>query len=67
MQVHLVIHIFRGVLEDVRAFLDDDAANKYEKELCNDEGIPFDPVNRERYYEENEVDNDILRRDVDVE
>jgi hypothetical protein len=62
-----VIHISKGILVDVRAFLDEGAANRYEKKQCKDNGIPYDPVKREKYYEENEVDDDILRRDVDVE
>ena len=67
MQVHLVIHICKGILEDVRAFLSDEDANKYEEELCKQNKIPYNPDEREKYYEENEVDDDILRRDVDVE
>ena len=59
LQVHLVIHISAGILEDVRAFLTDEAANRYEEQLCKENEIPYEQTEREKYYDENEVDDDI--------
>jgi len=54
-----VIHISAGILEDVRAFLTDEAANRYEEQLCKENEIPYEQTEREKYYDENEVDDDI--------
>ena len=62
-----MIHVFQGILSDARAFYTEEAANKYEEELCKQNKIPYNLDERQKYYEENEVDDDISRRDVEVE
>ena len=63
----MVLHIHGGVFNDLEAFATPEEADKLEREWCKNLGIAFDAEQREEYYEENEVDDDILRIDADVE
>jgi hypothetical protein len=52
-EVHIVIGVYSGVIEDVEVFKFDKAATEYEKSLCQQYDIPFDKKKREQYYESN--------------
>lgn len=49
--VYIIIGIFNGVIRDIRIFLDQGKAIDYEHELCRIYDIPFDEIERERYYD----------------
>ena len=59
--VYVITHVFQGVLTDVRTFLKEEEADKYQEKLWKDNGIPVNEAEREKYYEENEVDDDIQK------
>ena len=63
----MVLHIHGGVFNDLRAFATPEEADKLEQEWCKNLDIPYDAEQRAKYYEEHEVDDDILRIDADVE
>jgi len=63
----LVIHVSGGLVRDVRGFSEKEPADKCEEKLCKDNGIPYDADKREKYYEKNLVDDEILRWEVYVE
>ncbi len=65
-QIYIITHVFEGILQDVRAFTKEEDADRYEKGLCEENGIPYDATEREKYYEENEVDDDIQKWSVEL-
>jgi len=66
MKIYVITHVFQGILHDVRAFAKEEDADHYEKGLCEENGIPYDAAERERYYHEHEVDDDIQKWTVDL-
>lgn len=67
MKVFLVMHVQGGLLVDVHGFSGPDQADEYEKGLCKQFDLPFDRDEREKYYEENEWEDEIHRYDMTVE
>jgi len=67
MNIYVITHVYKGILQDVKAFTKEEEANKYEKALCLTNGIPYDATEREKYYEENEVDDDISKWTVELQ
>lgn len=65
--VQVLIWVCSGVVNEVRAFANPADADKLEEKWCKEAGIPFDREERERYYDENEVDDDILRWEITVQ
>lgn len=49
-QVHVIVGVYSGVVQDVEVFIDDEKANEYEKELCKEYGVPFNQEGRAQYY-----------------
>lgn len=49
--LHIVIGIYGGVLQDTEIFIEDDKATEYEKKLCNEYEVPFDKEERQNYYD----------------
>jgi len=64
MKVYVVTHVFQGVLNDVRVFLKEADADKYEKKLCEDNKVPYD---REKRHNEYDGDDDIQQWIVEAE
>ena len=67
MNIYVITHVFQGLLQDVRAFTKEEEADKYEEQLCKENGVPYDAAEREKYYEENEVDDDISKWTVELQ
>ena len=67
MNIYVITHVFQGLLQDVRAFTKEEEADKYEEQLCKENGVPYDTAEREKYYEENEVDDDIGKWTVELQ
>jgi len=49
-EVHVIIGIYSGIIEDCEVFTKDKDATKYEKKLCKKYEIPFNQKKREQYY-----------------
>jgi len=63
-QVHVIIGVFSGVINDVEVFYNDIEAADYEKTLCKKYGLPFNQEERNQYYDsdvEHEVKHFITR------
>ena len=58
-KLHVVIGVCGGLVQDVRVFSNENLAAEYEKWLCEQYEIPFDKKAREKYYDENEVENEV--------
>ena len=67
VEIYVIAHVFQGILSDVRAFAKEEDANKYEEELCKQNGIPYIAIERDKYYEENEVDDDINKWTIELQ
>jgi hypothetical protein len=67
MKIFVVMHVQGGLLQDLRGFSEPTEADEYEKELCKENGLPFDRDEREKYYEENEWEDEIYRYDMTIE
>ena len=52
-EVHVVIGIYGGVLQDTELFIEDDKATEREKKLCEEYEVPFDKEERQNYYDSN--------------
>jgi len=52
-QVHVIIGVYSGIVEDCGVFVSDKEATEYEKEICEKYEIPFNNKKRENYYESN--------------
>jgi len=63
-QVHVIIGVYSGVINDVEVFYNDKEAADYEKTLCKKYGLPFNQEERNQYYDsdvEHEVKHFITR------
>jgi len=49
--LHVIIGLCGGVLQDAEVFIEDDKATEYEKELCEEYDVPFDKEERQNYYD----------------
>lgn len=67
MKIVLVMHVQGGLLQDLRGFSDPTEADEYEKEQCKENDLPLDRDEREKYYEENEWEDEIYRYDMTIE
>lgn len=55
LNIYVITHVFQGILQDVRAFVNEKEADKYEEKLCKDNKVPYDPQERHMF----ETDDDI--------
>ena len=63
-QVHVIIGVYSGVINDVEVFYNDKEAAEYEKTLCKKYELPFNQEERNQYYDsdgEHEVKHFITR------
>lgn len=67
MKILLVMHVQGGLLQDVRGFSEPTEADDYEKQLCKENGLPFDRDAREKYYEETEWEDEVYHYDMTIE
>lgn len=49
MIIYIVIGVYAGVVDTVEAFLDEEKAHTFEKEVCEQLGIPYDTEERIKY------------------
>jgi len=66
LKVYVVVGMMGGVIEDIEAFLNPRIADEYEKKLCKEYKIPYDEKEREKYYEEFEVENEVFHYELEV-
>jgi hypothetical protein len=62
-KIHVVTHVFQGILQDIRAFRDETAANIYEAKLCKDNNLPVDRQKRHM----TDTEDDIQQWEVELE
>lgn len=67
MKIHVVIGVYRGVIDEVRASDRWDKAAEIERELCEKLDVPLDPEEREEYYEKNVEPNEVSSFSVELE
>jgi len=65
-KLHVIIGICGGLVQDARVFTNETLAAEYEKWLCNQYELPFDKEAREKYYDENEWENEIYNYEVPI-
>ena len=53
-------------MQDVRVFTNESLAAEYEKWLCEAYKLPFDKEAREKYYDENEVNDEVYSYEVSL-
>jgi len=52
-ELHVIVGVYSGVVNDVEVFTNEDDADDYEKQLCKKYEIPYDAKEREEYYDSN--------------
>lgn len=67
MEIHVIISIYRGVIDEVRATDREDKAIEIERELCEELDVPLAPEEREEYYEKNVECNEVRSFSVELE
>ncbi len=50
-EMHVIVGIYSGVVNDVEVFTNEEDADKYERQLCKKYKIPYDAKEREEYYD----------------
>ncbi|GAI30238.1 unnamed protein product [marine sediment metagenome] len=50
-ELHVIVGVYSGVVNDVEVFTDEEDADKYESQLCKKYEIPYDAKEREEYYD----------------
>lgn len=50
-QVHVVVGLQSGCLDETEVFKTAKAANEFERKICKDYGIPYGPKSRQEYYD----------------
>jgi hypothetical protein len=58
--VYVVTHIYQGILVDVRAFAKEEDADKYEKDLCKQNNLPFDRDERHMTESDDDISQWVL-------
>jgi hypothetical protein len=67
MIIYVVTHVSAGIHQGIHAFSKKKDADAYEKYLCQQNSVPYEAAARDQYYEENEVDDDIIQWTVEVD
>ena len=62
LNIYVITHVFQGILQDVRAFVNEKEADKYEENLCKDNDVPYDAQERHM----TESDSDIAKWTVEL-
>ena len=65
-KLHVIIGVCGGLVQDARVFTNEGLAAEYEKWLCEQYDLPYDKEAREKYYDENEVENEIYNYEVPI-
>ena len=50
-ELHVIVGVYSGVVNDVEVFTDEEDADRYESQLCKKYEIPYDVKEREEYYD----------------
>lgn len=67
MKVHVIVSTYQGVVDEVRATLDEAKAEEIERKVCEEYGVPFDREERKRHYEENLESNEVFHYELEAE
>lgn len=52
--VYIVTHVYKGIINTIRAFSAESDADKYKEGLCKENGLPID--DQERHMQESDSD-----------
>jgi len=65
-EVHIIVGMYQGIIDDVKAFDTPELANMYEHELCKRYDVPYDSKARENYRMSGISNSDVLHYIVEL-
>jgi len=67
MKVYVIVGLYGAVIDEIEAFSNEQKADEFERKLCEEYEIPYDPTERQKRYDEDVESPEVHQFILDVD